>query len=158
MVLCARWQVQRVLAQRVPSTSQPDTLKLARSSGWMAALQKLEKIRLLMGDEVSHRTRKTLLAGIVEPKLDESIEAEKDRNDFIVGVPAIVDALHRRLTFGRTTPMWFRDWLLLAEGSKGSVVPRRERIRSSTVAKRIKCVRVIWELMQRAELQQHPKP
>jgi superfamily II DNA or RNA helicase len=60
--------------------------------GW----QKLEKIRILMGDEVSHRTRKTLLAGIVEQKLDQSIEVEKDRNDFLVGVPAIVDALHRK--------------------------------------------------------------
>lgn len=58
--------------------------------------QKLEKIRLLMGEEVSYRTRKALLAGIVERKLDESIEAEKDRNDFLVGVPAIVDALQRR--------------------------------------------------------------
>jgi superfamily II DNA or RNA helicase len=58
--------------------------------------QKLEKIRILMGDEVSHRTRKTLLAGIVEQKLDQSIEVEKDRNDFLVGASAIVDALHRR--------------------------------------------------------------
>lgn len=58
--------------------------------------QKLEKIRILMGDEVSHRTRKTLLAGIVEQKLHQSIEVEKDRNDFLVGVPAIVDALHRQ--------------------------------------------------------------
>ena len=58
--------------------------------------QKLEKIRILMGDEVSHRTRKTLLAGIVEQKLDQSIEADKDKNDFLAGVPAIVDALNRR--------------------------------------------------------------
>lgn len=58
--------------------------------------QKLEKIRILMGDEVSHRTRKTLLAGIVEKKLDQSIEIEKDKNDFLAGVPAIVDALKSR--------------------------------------------------------------
>ena len=58
--------------------------------------QKLEKIRILMGDEVSHRTRETLLAGIVEKKLDQSIEIEKDKNDFLAGVPAIVDALKSR--------------------------------------------------------------
>lgn len=58
--------------------------------------EKLEKIRILMGDEVSHRTRKTLLAGVVEQKLDQSIEAEKDKNDFLAGVTAIVDALSRR--------------------------------------------------------------
>lgn len=57
--------------------------------------QKLEKIRILMGDEVSGRTRKTLLAGIVVGKLDQSLEAEKDKNDFLAGVPGVVDALKK---------------------------------------------------------------
>jgi len=57
--------------------------------------QKLEKIRVLMGDEVSKRTRNTLLDGVkrVQATLDESIEAEKEKNDFLTGVPAIVDAI-----------------------------------------------------------------
>src|SRR5437899_8502380 len=57
--------------------------------------QKLEKIRILMGDDVSRRTKKALLAGTVQEKLDDSLEAEKDRNEFLGGVPAIVDALRR---------------------------------------------------------------
>lgn len=58
--------------------------------------QKLDKIRILMGDEVTSRTRSVILKGIlnkVEQKLDESIERTKETNDFLVGVPAIVDAI-----------------------------------------------------------------
>ena len=56
--------------------------------------QKLDKLRLLMGDEVSKRTRNALLAG-VETILDASIEKRKEKDDFLSGVPAIVDALQR---------------------------------------------------------------
>ncbi len=58
--------------------------------------QKLDHLRILMGDEVSGRTKKALLAGIkagAEQKLDASLETEKETNDFLAGVPAIVDAL-----------------------------------------------------------------
>lgn len=58
--------------------------------------QKLEKIRILMGDEVTVRTKKLLLATLVPKiaeKLDGSIESEKDKNDFLVGVPAIEQAV-----------------------------------------------------------------
>ena len=64
--------------------------------------QKLDKVRILLGDEVSKRTKQTLLNGIqkyqeeVKDKLDESIEREKETNDFLTGVPAIVDALHKK--------------------------------------------------------------
>ena len=54
--------------------------------------QKLEQIRILMGDTVSKSTKKALLEGISQ-KLDESIETEKERNDFLSGVPAIVQAI-----------------------------------------------------------------
>lgn len=59
--------------------------------------QKLEKIRILMGDEVSKRTKKALLAGIETARqiLDDSIEREKEKNDFLTGVPAIVDAIRK---------------------------------------------------------------
>ncbi|OGP83134.1 MAG: hypothetical protein A2V87_04975 [Deltaproteobacteria bacterium RBG_16_58_17] len=51
-----------------------------------------------MGDEVSRRTRQALLDGVKSAGtiLDISIEREKDRNDFLTGVPAIVDALRKR--------------------------------------------------------------
>ena len=60
--------------------------------------QKLEKVRILMGDEVSKRTKKALLAGIenTKGKLDDSIEREKEKNDFLAGVPAIVEALRKK--------------------------------------------------------------
>jgi SNF2 family DNA or RNA helicase len=57
--------------------------------------QKLEQIRILMGDEVSLRTRQAFekaLSGLAQ-KLDDSIEVEKEKNDFLGGVPAIVEAL-----------------------------------------------------------------
>ena len=57
--------------------------------------QKLEKLRILMGDEVTQRTRRALLENLkarAEAKLDESLEGE-EKNDFLQGVPAIVAAL-----------------------------------------------------------------
>ncbi len=57
--------------------------------------QKLERIRILMGEQVSLRTRHTFeqALGAISAALDHSIEAEKERNDFLEGVPAIVAAL-----------------------------------------------------------------
>jgi SNF2 family DNA or RNA helicase len=61
--------------------------------------QKLGKIRILMGDEVSKRTRKALVDGLVDKvtrKLNESIEQEKEANDFLAGVPTILEAMRKR--------------------------------------------------------------
>lgn len=58
--------------------------------------QGLEKIRFLMGAEVTQRTRRALLDAVREratAELDSSIEAEKKPNPFLRGVPAILDAL-----------------------------------------------------------------
>jgi superfamily II DNA/RNA helicase len=57
--------------------------------------QKLDKLRILMGDEVSKRTRDALLEG-VKSILDESIERTKEKNDFLSGVPAVVEAIRDR--------------------------------------------------------------
>jgi len=48
-----------------------------------------------MGDEVSKRTQQAFVAalGQIKASLDQSIEHEKEANDFLKGVPAIVDAL-----------------------------------------------------------------
>ena len=42
------------------------------------------KLRIMMGDEVSKRTKKTLLAGVENVKriIDKSIETEKESNVF----------------------------------------------------------------------------
>src|SRR5262245_38746409 len=61
--------------------------------------QPLEKIRILMGAEMTQRTRRALLEvvrGRAVELLDESLEAEKADNPFLKGVPAILDALRSR--------------------------------------------------------------
>lgn len=57
--------------------------------------QKVDQIRILMGDEVSRRTRGAFTEALqgIAARLDDSLEAEKDANDFLRGVPAVVDAL-----------------------------------------------------------------
>ena len=62
--------------------------------------QPLNKIRILMGAEMTHRTRKALLEMVRSRALqilDGSLEADKDSNPFLHGVPAILDALRSRL-------------------------------------------------------------
>src|SRR6266446_2288650 len=57
--------------------------------------QKIDQIRILMGDEVSKRTKGAFAAGVanIRGRLDASLETEKSRNDFLVGVPAVVEAI-----------------------------------------------------------------
>ena len=57
--------------------------------------QKVDAIRILMGDEVSKRTQAAFADGLrnISRRLNDSLEAEKEKNDFLVGVPAIVDAI-----------------------------------------------------------------
>ncbi len=57
--------------------------------------RKVDQIRILMGDEVTLRTKAAFTAGLgrVRDRLDDSLEAEKVKNDFLEGVPAIVEAL-----------------------------------------------------------------
>ena len=58
--------------------------------------QELGKIRILMGAETTHRTRKAILEAVrvhALGRLDESIEEDKGPNPFLHGVPAILDAL-----------------------------------------------------------------
>ena len=47
--------------------------------------QKFDKIRILMGDEISHRTKKAMLVAVkerAEARLDKSIEDDKERDPF----------------------------------------------------------------------------
>ncbi|MDB2318020.1 helicase-related protein [bacterium] len=57
--------------------------------------QKVDKIRILMGDEVSARTKRAFEKALekIASSLDVSLESEKVKNDFLVGVPAIVEAI-----------------------------------------------------------------
>ena len=58
--------------------------------------QTLDKIRILMGAEMTHRTRKALLEAVRQravKTLDDSIEENKSTNPFLHGVPALLEAL-----------------------------------------------------------------
>lgn len=58
--------------------------------------QQLDKIRILMGADVAPGTRRVILSAVegrATRVLDESLEAEKDKNPFLSGVPAIVEAI-----------------------------------------------------------------
>lgn len=66
---------------------------LGLDGGW----QKVDDLRVLMGDEVSVRTQKLFDKALSEriDRLDDSLEAEKEKNDFLDGVPAIVGAIRK---------------------------------------------------------------
>jgi hypothetical protein len=57
--------------------------------------EKVDHIRILMGEEVSLRTRAAFAEGLarVRGRLDSSLEKEKETNDFLAGVPAIVEGI-----------------------------------------------------------------
>lgn len=64
---------------------------LALDSDW----QKLDKVRIILGDEVTKRTQSAIDAAVASilSNLRDSVDVEQERNDFLVGVPAIVAAL-----------------------------------------------------------------
>ncbi len=90
------WKVLDYLKEWTEISTQFDIATGFFEIGALLALddrwKHLEKIRILMGDEVTKRTRQTILDGVSQ-KLDESIESEKQTNDFLEGVPAITDAI-----------------------------------------------------------------
>jgi superfamily II DNA or RNA helicase len=60
--------------------------------------QKLDHIRILMGDQASARTKQAILEGLrqhVCQKLDASLEVEKESNDLLAGAAAIVQAMRQ---------------------------------------------------------------
>jgi len=97
----SNWKVRDYLSEWADIAKSFDIATGYFEVGALLALdgqwQKLEKLRILMGDEVSRRTKKALLAGIesVKKTLDQSIEREKDSNEFLNGVPSIVEALRQ---------------------------------------------------------------
>ena len=96
------WKAARYLRDWCQLSSSIDIATGYFEIGALLALgdewQKVDGIRILMGDEVSRRTRKAFDEGLarVAGKLDDSIEAEKKKNDFLDGVAAIVEAIHSR--------------------------------------------------------------
>ncbi len=57
--------------------------------------QKLDKIRIILGSEVTRRTQE-VIDSVVEyllNRLRDSVDAEQEHNEFLIGVPAIIDAM-----------------------------------------------------------------
>jgi hypothetical protein len=96
----ADWKVRQYLEEWADISHQFDIATGYFELGALLALdgrwQKLDKLRILMGDEVSKRTRTALLAGVqaIVRRLDASLEREKQSDDFLVGAEAVVAALH----------------------------------------------------------------
>ena len=93
------WKVQRYLREWCELSKAIDIATGFFEVGGLLALdgawQTVPEIRILMGDEVSKRTKKAFADGLTEisDRLNRSIESEKSKDDFLKGVPAIVQAL-----------------------------------------------------------------
>src|SRR5713226_5209713 len=95
----SEWKVLRYLHDWCQISKAIDVATGYFEIGSLLALkdewQKVDQIRILMGDEVSLRTMRafeTGLAGVVQ-QLDASLEKEKEQNAFLSGVDAIVEAI-----------------------------------------------------------------
>ena len=60
--------------------------------------QKLDKIRIILGNEVTKRTKAVIEEAVnaILQGFKKSIDTEQDNNEFLLGVPAILDALKTR--------------------------------------------------------------
>jgi len=93
------WKVLRYLHDWCQISKAIDIATGYFEIGSLLALEdewkKVDKIRILMGDEVSVRTKQAFEQALraITNHLDRSIETEKEKNDFLSGVPAIVDAI-----------------------------------------------------------------
>jgi len=93
------WKVLNYLAEWSQISHQFDIATGYFEIGALLALdgmwQKLDRVRILMGDEVTKRTHRALAEGLsrLGQLLDDSIEHEKQKNDFLAGVDQIVQAI-----------------------------------------------------------------
>lgn len=57
--------------------------------------QKLDKIRIILGNEMTKRTRDVIdeVVRVMLTRVKDSMDDEQDKNDFLRGVPAILDAM-----------------------------------------------------------------
>lgn len=93
--------------------------------------QPLEKIRILMGAEMTYRTRKALLEAVRSRALevlDASIETDKDANPFLQGVPRYRRRWEEKLS-------WYRAHGILPQeegsGENGTLIITRDEANGS---------------------------
>jgi len=93
------WKVRQYLHEWCQISKAIDVATAYFEVGSLLALegewQKVDQIRILMGDEVSLRTGKAFNAALseIEGRLDGSLESEKEKNAFLKGVPSVVDGI-----------------------------------------------------------------
>lgn len=93
------WKVARYLREWAPIARQLDVATGFFEIGGLLAIgdtwTQIDRIRILMGDEVSRRTKGAFAEGLRQAcaTLDASLEREKLTNDFLTGVPRIVEAI-----------------------------------------------------------------
>jgi superfamily II DNA or RNA helicase len=96
------WKVLQYLQGWAPYAHTIDIATGFFEAGALLALdgawQKVDHLRILMGDETSRRTRRLLLEGVTLAgrNLDQSIEEIKTRDDFLTGLPGILEGLKSR--------------------------------------------------------------
>ena len=97
------WKVRRYLHDWCDISNQFDVATGYFDIGALLCLkdewQKVDTIRILMGDEIQAKTAKALgdaLLNRAKARLDESLEEAKNQDDFLTGVPAIVKALKEK--------------------------------------------------------------
>ena len=95
----ADWKVRSYLSDWCELSSAIDIATGYFEIGALVSLaekwQTVDHIRILMGDEVSYRTKRAFARGLerIQGQLEQSLEGEKAQNDFLEGVPAIVEAI-----------------------------------------------------------------
>ncbi len=93
------WSVSRYLREWCDISSQFDIATGYFEIGALLDLdgewQKMNKMRILFGGEVSRRTMNAFVEGLSRliGTLSASIEEEKEKNEFLLGVPAIKNAI-----------------------------------------------------------------
>lgn len=91
--------VKAFLEKKLPDISRLDVATGYFEIGSLLLLdgkwQKLDKIRILFGDEVTARTNRVFekMRQELSKRIDNGIEDDKEKDEFLTGVPAIIEAL-----------------------------------------------------------------
>jgi len=97
--------VLRALQKLLPNLRKMDIATGVFEVGSLLLLeglwQDLDKIRILMGDETTRRTRREILKALLEVS-NESIEREKERDDALTGLAAVRQAITNKQIALRT--------------------------------------------------------
>lgn len=94
--------VKKYLKEWCPISKQMDIATGYLEIGGLLTLdgewQNLDKIRIILGNQVTKRTKDVIdqaVKALLE-KLNDSINVEHEKNEFLLGVPAILDAMKSR--------------------------------------------------------------